>query len=284
VWTWRALDDAGARAEAPAIVEEPIEAPPVAVASLVAESEREAALVEQEPSLIESDPVPVVDPDAEFRATLDQLALLIDRSLDGRLDPGAILDAGFLVLERELGSPELEPDFAGRVVISIEGLPECVTARICVSKPVYLEAQEMRPLALEIEFDREVPFLHGGWERAESMVMLSTLTNEAGDLERFEIGTSAMPSRLVGSSALEQWTDGVTLYTPLAEPSRWQLKAMGMKKEGGVDEEGDFRYRGDSWDLPQALDGRAWPPVDDLHRFHRRLNELYAAAQERVRR
>lgn len=279
VFTWRTPGSRPERGEAPMAVAPVEHAPAVLAANALATNEREAVPVPSE-SIVngpELAPASTLEPEAE--PTLQDLALSLDRSLEGRLDPGAILDAALLVAEHELGAPLLEPDFAGRLVIPVEGMPAGVEATLCVSTPnLKLE----RVLALEISFERRTPYVFEDVEREGPSVQLTTRTNEAGELLHFSILTEVGEARL--ASGAYRWppqlTHGIHLYTPLDDPSRWKLSASGMReKEGSLQPDGNLSYRSASWEVPQLLEGGPWPRVDDMHRFSRRMLDMLAAAK-----
>jgi hypothetical protein len=283
VLTWRAAQPSGVGGEAPAsaaaLSVEPSTAPSLEPGL------REEVALESAP-IEEPESAPLVSPEDELRTALEWLSPAIDRSLDGRIDPGAILDAAFLVAARELGPPELEPDFAGRLVIPVEGMPEGVRAALCIDKP---NRSQQKVLTLEIEFERHVPLVHEHFEREGARVWLATWTGESDELQHFSIGTDvAAGRRSAGYSLAEdppEIRSGVSVYTNMADPGAWKLKASGMREvEGSLDADGGRSYKSGSWELPPVLEGGPWPRIDDMRRFNHRLHELHAAAKERGKR
>ena len=179
------MGDDGARAEAPTGSGPSLEPPSLQAASGVETSERELAVVESDPAPAEAEPEPLVDPDAELRTALTKLGLVLDRSLDGRIDPGAILDAALLLVEHEIGEPRPELELNGALAIPLEGLPEGVHAELNVGKPF-----SDRPPALVIRLSREGTFAHGGYERQGAEVQLLISVDGSGGPKSLSLMTS----------------------------------------------------------------------------------------------
>jgi len=119
--TWSTQAPRSERGETPVAVAPVENRSAVLAADAPATDEREAAPVPDESRA--SEPALSTPLETPLEPTLQDLARILDRSLEGRLDPGAILDAALLVAEHELGAPVLEPDAAGRLVIPVEGMP-----------------------------------------------------------------------------------------------------------------------------------------------------------------
>ncbi len=279
VFTWRALDSRSERLGAPVAVAPVEQAPAVLAANALVTDVREAVQIPSESIASEPELVLASPSEPELEQTLHGLARSLDRSLEGRLDPGAILDAALLVAEHELGAPVLEPDFAGRLVIPVEGMPAGVEAALCVYKP---NRRLEKVLTLEISFERTTPFAFEDVERDGPCVQLTTRTNEAEELLHFSILTEVGEARL--ASGAYRWppqvTHGVHLYTPLDDPSRWTLRASGMReKEGSLQADGNLSYRSASWEVAPLLEGGPWPRMEDMRRLSRRMLAMLAAAK-----
>jgi len=276
VWTWRGMGDDRARAEASTGSELPLESPPTMGASVAETSERELAVVEPEPAPAEAEPEPLVDPDVELRTALTKLGLVLDRSLDGRIDPGAILDAALLLVEHEIGEPRPELELNGALAIPLEGLPEGVHAELNVGKPF-----SDRPPALVIRLSREGTFAHGGYERQGAEVRLLISVDGAGEPKSLSLMTSleltdAAQTRADQAGSFDV-TYGATLNSTLADGS-WKLQTVanvGTAIPDGLHQRIVYR------DVPQVLEGGPWPRTDDIGRLGARLRELHELAKSR---
>lgn len=282
VFTWRAFEVSPARGEAPALVVEPSPVPAEAprVEAERGEAREEVALA---PEVVPSAPgeAPTTTPEAELATALDRLAFVIDRSLEGRMDPGVILEAALLVAAYEPGRPRLEPDQAGRIVIPLVGMPEGVEAELCVKEA---NSSALKGLSLQIRLERHEPLVVGNFERELPEVQLTTWTNEGGELTRFSISIDAAPDRRVGDFTQDPSDSiyGVSLGTPLTDPTQWKLEAHGLRAvEGSEQPDGGRSFKSGSWEVPQVLEGGPWPRVDDIRRFGARLQELHALAKAR---
>jgi RNA polymerase sigma-70 factor (ECF subfamily) len=281
--TWRALDARSGRTEAPALAAARMEPAPVEVApSATLAGARESVPVAPAPAAPALEPASPAAADEELHAALARLPSLLDHSLEGRLDPGAILDAALLVAAHELGSPQLEPDVAGRLVIPVEGMPAGVEATLCVSKP---NRANQKVLTLELAFERTAPFAFENMERTGPGVQLTTWTNEDEELQHFSIHSDVNVARRVAGIDRDppQMTLGIGLYTPLDDPAHWKLSAGGLReKEGSLQPNGGRSYTSGDWEIPQLLDGGAWPRVDDMRRLSRRMLAMLADAKSRT--
>ena len=262
------------------VVETPLEPPRVPLESSV-EVEREPVASQPESEVEEPAAQVVSDRDTELRVALEELGRIADRSLEGRFDPGAMLATALLVAAHEVGAPDPEPDFAGRVQLPIEGLPEGFEAGLYVTKP---NSSQQRVLSLEIRLPRETPLAHGNYERAGPKVTLTTWTSEEGEFKHINIGTDFETERRVGALMQDppDMLFGFTLRTSLADPSAWKLTASGLREiEGTREADGSHRQKSAQWEVPQVLDGRPWPQLEEMTRLNQRLHELLASAKAR---
>jgi RNA polymerase sigma factor (sigma-70 family) len=282
--TWRALAPAE-RVRAEASVELPRaelapEHAPVASESPAAPRE-EVAPAAEAAAVPASEPPPSAE--LELAATLERLSVVLDRTLDERLDPGAILDAALLVAAHEAGDPLAELDPAGRLLLPITGLPAGVEADLCVSKP---NRRQETVLTLQIRLERaaDAPLVHEGYEREGPEVQLTTWTNEAGELLHFGLLTDVYPAKRAGGVAIDppRFTHGVSLHTRMDSPEEWKLKATGMLEvEGSLQPDGGRSYRSGDWEPPQVLEGGPWPRLADMQRLSQRMLALHAAVKAR---
>jgi RNA polymerase sigma-70 factor (ECF subfamily) len=240
--TWHALEVRSGRAEAPAMAAAPVEPTPANVApNETVASARESALVVPAPAVLAPEPAAPPEADAELHQALARLPSLLDRSLEGRLDPGAILDAALLVAAHELGAPQLEPDSAGRLVMPVEGMPAGVEATLCVSKP---NRANQKVLTLELAFERNAPFAFENMERADPGVQLTTWTNEAEDLLHFSIHTDVNVARRVAVPTASAADDlGIGALYAARRSCAPEARRAAHEKEGNLQPDGGRSYK-----------------------------------------
>jgi len=283
VVTWRVLEPT-ARERATPTAEVAPPAPSAVLPSVESTAGREelpaaAELATPAPGL-----TPVVSQEElELARALERLGPVLDRSLEGRMDPGTILDTALLVAAHEAGNPLAELDSFGRLLLPIEGLPAGVTAELCVSNP---RNRRTTVLTLQIHLERAAsrPLVFEDYERAGPSVQLMATTKD-GELLDFSLLTDVQPGQRTAVVDPPRLTYGMNLYTPLASPFEWRLKASGLQEmEGALGPDGGRIYHSGSWEVPQVLEGVPWPRVEDIQRFSRRLLEMHAAAKDRTSR
>jgi RNA polymerase sigma-70 factor (ECF subfamily) len=286
VWTRRALDGEERDTEAVAQASEPLPLKPESSASGVAEpeSEREYVSAEPVPAAPPPEPASLVDPGVELRAALDTLARELDRSLDGHLDPGSILQAALLVLEHDVGTPRAELELNGALAIPLEGLPEGVSAWLEVARD---PLQEKIP-ALTIRLERGQEFAHGGFEREGAELGLLVALGSSDEPKSLSLMTSLdlteAADRRAHQAGTFDYTLGATLNTSLTGAGSWKLETIAIVGTP-VSELGDgVMQRIVHRDPPQVLTGGPWPRTDDIRRLGQRLQELHDLARSRASR
>jgi RNA polymerase sigma factor (sigma-70 family) len=277
--TWRAYGGAAA-AEVP-VVAQTTPAPSFApVPSVVEDVEREPVSSESGSQRGETQSAALADPDAELRASLEKLALVLDRSLDGHLDPGAILDAALLIAAHDVGAPLPELQLNGALAIPIVGLPEGVSAQLNVGNPL----KNTYP-SLSIHVSRNGPFVHGGFERQGADVHITVGLDDSGDPRRFSLLTMIEVTEDAERRAYEvgtfEYEMGASLSSSLVEPFTWELKTVSTVGTPVPDGQ-ELRTQYET--PPQVLDGGHWPRRDDIGRLSLRLQELHELAKSRVAR
>jgi RNA polymerase sigma-70 factor (ECF subfamily) len=283
VWTRRALDEAERSAGAMAQTSEPL--PQASEPSVSAEAEPERTVrFEPVPAAPPSEPASLVDPDAELRAALDTLARELDRSLDGQLDPGSILEAALLVLQHDVGTPRAELELNGALAIPLEGLPEGVSAWLEVARD---PLQEKIP-SLTIRLERGQEFAHGGFEREGAELRLLVALDSSDEPKSLSLHTSLDLTEAADGRAHQagtfDYTLGASLRTSLSGAGSWKLETIAIVGTP-VSELGDgVMQRIVHRDPPQVLTGGPWPRTDDIRRLGQRLQELHDLARSRVSR
>jgi len=286
VWTWNAAGSAprAGEAEPERLALAPALAPVPELGAAPAPETRSAA--EAPAPIAREEPPPEEPPPTELESALEQLSGILDHSLEGRLNPGAILDAALLVAEHEVGNalPDLDP--GGRLLLPIEGLPEGVTAQLCVSG-VNRSQQNVLTLQIELERPADEPYVFEDYRRGPPTVQLTTWTTSEGELQHFSILTDISPTRRAGGVLVDppRFTHGVSLYTSLADPESWTMKGGGLLEvEGSLQPDGGRSYKTGSWELPRWIEGDPWPRTQDIRRLSARLLEMHAAARSRAER
>lgn len=244
------------------------------------EPERGAAVAgdsstEATPPSTSADAAP--SPEVELREALDGVLAAIEGSFEGMLDPGAVLEGALLLATHETGPALPEPDPGGGLVFPLREVPEGVEAELCVSRNIRGEMV----LGLRMRFDEPSdPWLVAGLDRSKPKAVVTAWTNDAGELRHVTVLTVAQPGPGMPFGDLSEWSDGVSLYTPMDAPDEWKLKVSGMRAtDDGVDETGTRHWESASWEPPQMLAGDPWPRVNDL----KRLSELLRARHEEIR-
>lgn len=278
--TWRAYGGAPAAAEASVVTQttpDPSSAPAL---SVVEEPERVPVASEAASQVGKSESAALADPGAELRASIEELALVLDRSLDGHLDPGAILDAALLIAAHDVGDPLPELQLNGTLAIPIVGLPEGVSAQLNVGSPL-----KNTPLLLSIQLPRNGPFVHGGFERQGADVQIAVSLDDSGDPRRFSLLTGIEltedAERRANEAGTFEYESGASLNSSLVEPFTWELQTVGTV---GTPVPDGLQQRIRIATPPQVLDGGHWPRRDDIGRLGRRLQELHELAKSRAAR
>ncbi|HEX6885641.1 MAG TPA: RNA polymerase sigma factor [Planctomycetota bacterium] len=216
---------------------------------------------------------------ARLRQTLERLSDVLDRSLDGRLDPGAILDAALLVAGHDVGTPVPELQIDGTLAIPLVGLPDGVSAELRVGDP-----RKNVPLRLTIHLPRETPFAHGGFERGGSTVHVMTRLDDSGEPRTFSLLTDVdltEEAEARGHAGAFQYTFATSFRSSLTDPGDWTLE---MTDNVGQPLPDGMQHRLVHSASPHGLEGGPWPRIDDVRRLGVRLQELHDMAKQRAAR
>jgi len=217
---------------------------------------------------------------ARLRQALERLSDVLDRSLDGRLDPGAILDAALLVAGHDVGTPIPELQLDGSLAIPLVGLPDGVSAELRVGDP-----RKNVPLRLSIHLPREAPFTHGGFERGGPTVHLTTRFDDSGEPATFSIMTQVDPTEEAEARGRRggsfQYTHSASFRSSLTSPDEWTLT---LTDDVGQPIPDGMEYRFAHSESPHGLEGGPWPRTDDVRRLGVRLQGLHETAKQRAAR
>ncbi len=217
-----------------------------------------AGAVEVEPA-VEGDATAL----ARERTAVERMLSAIEASLVGPFEPGALLDGALLFAAHEVGTPSTELDFAGRLGIPLEDLPDGVEAELFVHKK-NVRFETVRTLEVRFAAPR-APYVVGGHASDGVNVAFSTWTNDDGELLHFTILTGVDYTRLPDDPS---FVDHMLLHTPLDAPSTWTLKATGMREvPGGLQADGGRKLESDRTELDPGLVIGTWPRVEDMRRL-----------------
>lgn len=279
VLTWRVQQAPATRGEAPAVVEGELEPPQPASSPESAPTEtREAAAALESNSGNSAEPDPLAVRDAELAAALERLGPVLDRSLTGLMDPGAILDAALLIAARDVGAPYPELELNGTLAFPFEGLPDGVEAKLSVGSPL------KEPfVGLTIQLPRSQPFAFEGVGREGPEVWLVSHLQDDGELRSMSILTSvdAREEELSRGGSF-RYSFSATLQTTLSGGTSWNLRMTENEVTALAD--GGQHQRFVERTVPQVLDGNAWPRTDAMHELTQRLRDLHELAKARAAR
>lgn len=203
----------------------------------------------------------------ELTPLLERLRSAIEASVYERLDPGAVLEVGELLVDLEAGERAIpEPDPSGELRFPILGTPEGLSAELRVAR-----AQNYaNVLVLKTSLTPPPePYYLEGVLRAELSCRIQIWTDMNGELSDFSILTTVQPhyreSQRQGLP-FETGTiiEGVLYHLKIGNPTEAQMTAIGLRD--GV---------ASNWPIPVVIDQMGWPELGRIERFSGKPLKMY---------
>ena len=203
----------------------------------------------------------------------ERLRSAVESSLRGDVDAGALLDLGLALVELEVGPAIPEASPTGKVRFPLEGAPEGLTAMLEVGRTTLGE------LVLDLRVRMDPPseiYLVEGYPRLPAEIEISARGDSQGALRSFSLMTQLSPSgpgiRKLGipNDQIET-TDGLLYYFRADDPHNPVVRMSREHPGGRLSSE-----ISDSW----RIVGGPWPRLEDMQRFHEKLQALHASLQK----
>lgn len=162
-----------------------------------------------------------------LREARQSLRMQIEGTLQGTLDPAALLEVALHLAELEVDPRAVpEPHPSGALRFPLRGLPEGMKAEMWIDSVANAKfAPEVLSLRLELAPERE-PYVVGGVPRASSEVTWMLWTDRERRLQNFSIFTALQPQ---GPVVAGEINEGLLYSVDFVDPAKDKLYVHGRR-------------------------------------------------------